>query len=72
MQGNLLLSGAGKPAAKIWLVAVAYNNNEQIVGFRRWEWSGSLQPGATQEFSLPVYSLGAAISHVEVIVEARP
>lgn len=72
VQGQILLPETGKPAASIWLAAVAYDASGQIIGYRRWEWSGSLQPGASQAFALSVYSLGPPIQHVEVLVEARP
>ena len=57
----------GAPAA-----GVAYSADGQIVGFRRWEWQGSLKAGSAQAFDFSVYSLGPAIARVEVIVEARP
>ncbi len=72
VQGQILLTDARKPARSLWLVAVAYAADDQIVGYRRWEWAGSLLPGALQPFELPVYSLGPPIQRVEVLVEARP
>jgi hypothetical protein len=53
-------------------VAVASAEDGQIVGFRRWEWQGSLQPGKMQPFEFAVYSLGPVISKVDVVVETRP
>ena len=72
VEGKISLTATGKPATRLWLVAVAYDSNDEIVGARRWEWSGTLQPGDSQPFKLAVYSLGPAIRHVEVQVEARP
>ncbi|MCX6079281.1 MAG: LysM domain-containing protein [Chloroflexi bacterium] len=72
VQGLVLLAETEKPATSIWLAAVAYDIQDQIVGYRRWEWSGALQPGGSQPFILPVYSLGTSIQRVEVFVEARP
>lgn len=68
-QGQVLLpSGAGT----LWLAAVAYGADGQIVGFRRWEWQGSLKAGKTQAFDFSVYSFGPAIDTVDIVVEARP
>lgn len=71
-QGEIFLPETEKPASNIWLVAVAADASGEIIGYRRWEWSGLLQPGASQAFTLPVYSLGPQIQHVDVLVEARP
>ena len=71
-QGKIRLNIGSDPASLLWAVAVAYDETGQIVGARRWEWSGTLQPGDTEPFSVVVYSLGPAIQHVEVLVEARP
>jgi LysM repeat protein len=73
VQGQVFLAAESPTAAKtLWLAAVAYDANGQMVGFRRWEWQGSLKAGRTQAFDLSVYSLGPAIASVEVVVEARP
>ena len=72
VQGQVFLPSSSAAAKTIWLAGVAYDGNGQIVGFRRWEWQGSLQAGSAQAFDFSVYSLGPAIARVEVIVEARP
>jgi len=73
VQGEVALpAGGSKAAATLWLAAVAYGRDGQIVGFRRWEWQGDLAPGNAQPFAFAVYSLGAAIESVDVVVEARP
>ena len=70
--GSVLLPTTEKPAASIWLAAVAYDANERIVGYSRLEWSDIIQPGTSRAFNLTVYSLGPEIQRVEVLVEARP
>jgi len=70
--GRVGMREGEKPATLIWLVAVAYDSNGQIVGFRRWDWKGSMQPGEFQPFELRVYSEGPAIDHIDLQVEARP
>lgn len=74
VQGQIFLPDGVKAqsASTIWLAAVAYDIDGQIVGFRRWEWQGSLKPGGVKAFDFSVYSLGPAIETVDVIVEARP
>jgi LysM repeat protein len=72
VSGRILLSESQKPATLVWLLAVAYDSHDQIIGYRRWESSAPLQPGASLTFSLPVYSLGPEIDHIETLVEARP
>ena len=72
VQGWVTLPEGSKPAASLWVVAVAYDASNQIAGYRRWEWSGKLQPGTSQPFTMAVYSLGPSINHVDVQVEARP
>jgi LysM repeat protein len=72
VQGQVFLPVPSAAAKTLWLAGVAYDGNGQIVGFRRWEWQGSLQAGSAQAFDFSVYSLGPAIARVEVIVEARP
>lgn len=53
-------------AASVWVMAVAYDASGQPVGVRRWESAGSTQ------FDFWVYSLGADIADVQVVVEAHP
>jgi LysM repeat protein len=72
VQGQIFLPAESKPAGTLWLAAVAYDIDGRIVGFRRWEWKGSLQPGNVQPFIFFVYSLGPVIEKVDVTVEARP
>lgn len=72
VQGQVWLPPDAKPARTIWLAGVAHDVDGNVVGVRRWEWSGSLAPGETLLFSFAVYSAGPAIARVEVLAEARP
>jgi murein DD-endopeptidase MepM/ murein hydrolase activator NlpD len=75
VQGQVFLPALGKnppSATGIWLAGIAYDAEGQIIGFRRWEWQGTLKPGNAQGFDFSVYSLGPAIETVDVVVEARP
>jgi len=72
-QGQVFLPANVKSAVgTLWLAAVAYDVDGQVVGFRRWEWQGRLRPGRTQPFDILVYSLGPVIEKIDVVVEARP
>ncbi len=76
----------GDPAAEvIWLVGVAYDAQDLIVGVRKWELvspcASAAQEAGTPEpeagcsqlpFEGEIYSLGPAIERVEILVEARP
>jgi LysM repeat protein len=55
----------------IWLLAVAYDAQGQVVGARRWEADKGLKPSGSMSFAVTAYSLGPPIDHVDVIVEAR-
>jgi hypothetical protein len=70
--GQVGLLEGGQSAGLIWLVAVAYDVDGQIVGFRRLDWKGSIQAGESHPFAMILYSQGPAIDHVEMLVEARP
>jgi hypothetical protein len=70
LTGQISLTQSTQPAARLWLVAVAYDAAGQITGYRRWEASEPLQPGNSLPFEMNVYSLGEAIERVEVQVEA--
>jgi hypothetical protein len=72
VEGLVSLPPGSVPAKSLWLAATAYDSTDQPVGFRRWEWSGSLPSDQALPFSLRVYSLGPEIKRVEVLVEARP
>ncbi|MBX3047531.1 MAG: LysM peptidoglycan-binding domain-containing protein [Anaerolineales bacterium] len=63
VQGQVSLAGS---ASSVWVMAVAYDAAGQPVGVRRWESEGETG------FDFWVYSLGADIADVQVVVEARP
>ena len=72
-QGQVFLPTESKTAiGAIFLVAIAYDADGQVIGFRRWEWRGSLKTGESQPFDFSVYSLGPVIEKVDTVVEAHP
>jgi LysM repeat protein len=70
--GQIFLPADAKPAASVWVAAVAYDRDGRVVGVRRWESSGGLQPGSSLPFSMYVSSVAGEIERVDFAVEARP
>jgi hypothetical protein len=65
LSGEVVLP-EGTTLSQLWLLAVAYDADGNIVGVRKWKSAGET------EFSFSVFSLGGAIDHVEILSEARP
>jgi LysM repeat protein len=71
VEGSLSLGEEDTSAETIWLLAVAYDSQGYVVGFRRWEAPQGLDPGEQIRFTIGVYSLGGVIGRVELLGEAR-
>lgn len=69
MYGVPLKSAA---SGSVWIVAVAYDQNGDVVGFKKLEIYEELEPGGSRDFSLEISSLGLPIERVELLIEARP
>jgi LysM repeat protein len=65
------LSADQSKANVIWVLAIAYDVQGQVVGARRWEADKGLKPSGSMNFTVTVYSLAPPIDHVDVILEAR-
>ncbi len=66
VKGEVLLpSGAATPS-QVWVLAVAYDVAENIIGARKWKSAGDTH------FDITVYSLGASITTVELLTEVTP
>jgi LysM repeat protein len=59
------------PAARIKILLMAFDEDEEIVGFSLWEPEVEVVPGDLQSFDLVVFSLGPVIHHVEIMAEAQ-
>lgn len=70
VSGEIFLPAESKAATQVWIAAVAYNKDGQVVGVKRWE-GGEIQPGGRIAFSFLVSSLGSPIDRVEFVTEAR-
>jgi len=71
LSGQIFLPEESTAATQVWVAAVAYNKDGQVVGVKRWE-GGAIQPGGNLQFNFAISSLGPAIDRVEYVVEARP
>lgn len=60
------------PGNITWIVATAYDDEGNVVGVRKVEHFSFLEPGASQEFSLDIFSVGPTIAEVKTMVEIRP
>ncbi len=69
--GEVSLTDTSVSANQVWAAAIAYADQGRVVGVRRWESAAPLTGGQKISFSFNVYSIGAAIASVDVIVEAR-
>jgi LysM repeat protein len=68
--GQVAFASADVTASVVWVLAVAYAADGSLVGFRRWD-SAAPATGSVA-FDLRVYSLGADIERVDLLIEARP
>jgi len=71
VSGQIFLPAESQAATQVWVAAVAYDKNGQVVGVKRWE-GGAIQPGITIQFNFAVASVGSKIDSVQFAVEARP
>jgi LysM repeat protein len=67
-----LSTEATQSARQVWIMAVAYDAQDRIVGVRRYEMNQSLAVGEKREFSFEVYSAGGSIARLDVRAEAMP
>ncbi len=58
-------------AARIRLLLIAFDEDEEIVGLSLWETDAEVIPGDIQTFDLVVFSLGPVINRVEIMAEAQ-
>lgn len=70
--GRVLLTSTSESANTIWVLAIVYDKDGQLVGFRRWEAEKPLVAGESLDFDFHVYSMGPGIEQVEFLTEARP
>jgi len=66
ISGDVMLTSDVPTPSQVWVLAVAYDANDDIVGARKWKSAGETH------FEITVFSLGGKIDHVEVLTEVRP
>jgi len=71
LSGQVFLPAESQTANQVWIAAVAYDKDGQVVGVRRWE-GGAIQPGGSISFSFSVASVGGDIEAVDFVVQANP
>ena len=69
--GEVSLLSSGLTASTIWAAGIAYDRQGNVVGVRRWEGNTPLSSGQKLPFTFTVYSTGAMIDRVDVLLEAR-
>jgi len=70
--GTVKLGNTDRSASIVWAAVTAYDDRGDVVGSRRWESDGPLEPGVEMELAIIIYSISRPIDHVEIILEARP
>ncbi len=69
--GEVSLLSPGLTASAVWAAGIAYDRQGNVVGVRRWEGNNPLTSGQKLPFTFTVYSTGAVIDRVNVLLEAR-
>ena len=72
VQVNAQATLQGEPGltGRVWIAAVAYDAQGQIVGVRRYQSDNTLAVGESIPFTLNIYSIGEKITRVEFFGEA--
>lgn len=72
VSGTYGIPKKSSPGNITWIVGIAYDSDGNVVGVRKFEQFGLLEPGTNQEFSLDIFSVGPKIADVKTLVEIRP
>jgi LysM repeat protein len=70
--GRIGLPAKSPPGNLAWILLVAYDNEKNVVGFRKVEQLERLEPGTSRNFNINISSLDSSISEVRAFVEVRP
>ena len=71
VEGEINVEADNREIASLWLLAIAFDQDGNPVGFRRWEVALPLINTQNIAFKTIVYSLGPDIDKVELMAEAR-
>lgn len=72
VSGSIGIPKKSVPGNLVWIVVTAYDGEGRVVGVRKLEQFGLLEPGVSREFTIEVFSLGPQIAELKAIVEVRP
>jgi len=72
ISGSVSIPEDGIGARRVSVLAIAYSDDDHVVGVRREDKTGVFNPGEKLIFEVTVYTLGSPIQHVEVLGEAYP
>lgn len=71
VEGKINVETENREIASLWLLAIAFDEAGNPVGFRRWEAALPLTNTQNIAFKTIIYSLGPDIDKVELMAEAR-
>lgn len=63
--GKVVLADDSMKPSTLWVLAVAFDSDGNIIGARRWESDGELT------FTITVFAISETIDHIEILTEAR-
>jgi hypothetical protein len=72
VSGSIGIPKKSVPGNLVWILVTAFDIEGSVVGVRKIEQFGLLEPGASRDFAIEIYSLGPEIEEVKAIVEVRP
>ncbi|UCD97905.1 MAG: LysM peptidoglycan-binding domain-containing protein [Chloroflexota bacterium] len=72
VSGNYGLPAKSAPGNLTWVFIIAYDKDGHVVGVRKVEQYGLLEPGQAQDFEIDVFSLGPQIAEIKTLIEIRP
>lgn len=59
-----------RPGDRVNILITAFDSGDNVVGYRKLEWSQGIQVGETVELEFEVFSLGPEIARLEILAEA--
>ena len=69
VHGKVSNNTKNQDARRVWILAIAFNKEGTVIGFRRWESTTTLTYGGEMLFELNVAALDSEIDQVELVVE---
>ena len=70
VSGEVAVDAGSKDAGTIWITAVAFDAQGNVLGVRRWESRQTVKAGEEIPYEMWVYSTGGVITTIELFTEA--